>query len=257
MFTSSYWVDRILNTEGTIANPNFGQRRGFGRRRALAVNGEDEKKGGMAGRAVMGLLKLTLALGLLFMLGFIIFAMTIGKAGKMPQRQADGIVVLTGGEARIREGVRLLAAGKAKRLLISGVHAHTTRAQLARFEPEAKSLFECCIDIGREAMDTAGNAEEARIWAQEKGYRSLIVVTSSYHMPRSLSEFKRAMPRHRLQSYAVASPNVRAGDWWRDGAAFKLLFSEYMKYIPSLARRGLSHLGDLFSSGGKHAGGGK
>ncbi len=249
MFTSSYWVDRILNTEGTIANPNYSPRKRFGvssRKKGRVANGAAPLKGGLL-RGVGVILKSTFLLFLAFGLGFVIYASSIDRRGAQSVKQADGIVVLTGGKSRINKALKLLAAGKAKRLLISGVHAQTSVAQLARLFPGAKPLFNCCIDLGRAAKDTFGNAQEARSWSRQKGFRSLIVVTSSYHMPRAIAEFRSAMPTAKLTAYGVASSNVQIDKWWSDGDTMKLLFSEYLKYIPSITKLGFSKVANMLA----------
>ena len=181
------------------------------------------------------LIGLTLALGL-FAAGYIMFANMIVADRTMPARKADGIVVLTGGTARIEAGVELLSQGHAKRLLISGVHRTTTRAELERLFPQGSALFRCCIDLDRRALNTLGNAAEARSWAQAHRFSSLIVVTSSYHMPRTMIELRRAMPGIELIPFTVVSSKMSAATWWTDAGTARLLFVEYVKYLPALAR---------------------
>ncbi|MCP4933776.1 MAG: hypothetical protein GY927_06110 [bacterium] len=249
MFTSSYWVDRILNTEGTIANPNYSPRKRFGvssRQKGRVANGATPSKSGLL-RGGMVILKSTFLLFLAFGLGFVVYASSIDHRGAQSVEQADGIVVLTGGKSRINKALKLLAAGKAKRLLISGVHAQTSAGQLARLFPGAKPLFNCCIDLGRAAKDTIGNAHEARSWARQKSFRSLIVVTSSYHMPRAIAEFRSAMPRVKLSAYRVASPNVQMDQWWSNSDTMKLLISEYLKYIPAITKLGFSKVRNMLA----------
>lgn len=178
----------------------------------------------------------------LFLIGFVVFANAIEREpGAVPKR-ADGIVVLTGGRARISEAVKLLAAGKAERLLISGVNRATTRDELSRLAPGAAHLFQCCIDLDRRARNTTENARETRAWAKRQGFDSLIVVTSSYHMPRTLVEFERAMPGVVFTPFAVASANLRMDAWWAYPGTLRLLFSEYVKYIRAVSRFGVARL---------------
>src|SRR5690242_6165147 len=76
------------------------------------------------------------------------------------ERNADGIVVLTGGASRISDAIELLAAGRGKRLLISGVHRSTTTSAIARINPRYQGLVACCVDLGHAAVNTVGNAVE-------------------------------------------------------------------------------------------------
>ncbi len=176
------------------------------------------------------------ALTLMFMVGLLIFIDQIEKVPPRDVAQADAIVVLTGGESRVSEAVRLLADGRGRRLLISGVHPQTTTAMLRRINPQANRLFDCCIDLDRNARDTIENANETRRWLSKRGFRSVIVVTSSYHMPRGLVELRRALPSLELIPYPVVPGRLRIDEWWAHPGTFRLLASEFVKYLASLAR---------------------
>ena len=173
--------------------------------------------------------------------GFIVFAALASQPAD-PAPNGDGIVALTGGEARIDEALRLLAEHRAGRLLISGVNPRTSRAALERLTPEYAALFDCCIDIGHWAQDTVGNANEADVWARHHGFSRLIVVTSGYHMARSMAELSRAMPEVELIAHPVLAPSQRAEAWWTSPAATRLLLVEYVKLLPALARLGVARV---------------
>jgi uncharacterized SAM-binding protein YcdF (DUF218 family) len=168
--------------------------------------------------------------------GFVIFAGSIAHYEAAPGVHGDGIVVLTGGEHRLSEAARLLTEGRGKRLLISGANRAATRADLYRTSGLSAETFRCCVDVGYAAHDTIGNAEETKAWAAANGFARLIIVTSSYHMPRSLVELGRVMPGSALVPYPVVSRNFRSERWWLHGASARLLFSEYLKFLPSAAR---------------------
>lgn len=192
----------------------------------------------------------TLMLGLILLIvGFVLFATGLDRTQHDPEGRADGITVLTGGKARIAEAMRLLSQGKAKRVLITGVHRATTKKTLKEFAQEGNQLFTCCVDIDHEARNTIDNAAETREWVAQKRYRSLIVVTSNYHMPRALAELGRAMPGVTLIPYSVVDNNVRLERWWLYPGTTKLLLSEYLKYLPALGRLGVTHLVRTLMSG--------
>ncbi len=182
----------------------------------------------------IGLMTLTAGFGI--GLGFAWFVGRIPTEEVSIERNADGIVVLTGGASRITDAIELLAAGKGKRLLISGVHYSTTRSEIARLVPAYERLFKCCIDLDRSAVNTVGNAVETRRWAREREFRSLIVVTSSYHVPRSMAELSRQLPDVTLISYPVVTERLRVGSWWTSPPALRLLFTEYVKYVVAQVR---------------------
>ena len=186
---------------------------------------------------------------ILLIVGFVLFATGLDRTQHDPEGTADGITVLTGGTARIAEAMRLLSQRKARRVLITGVHRATTKETLKEFAQEGNQLFTCCVDIDREARNTIDNAAETRDWVAQKGYRSLIVVTSNYHMPRALAELGRAMPGVTLIPYSVVDNNVQLERWWLYPGTTKLLLSEYLKYLPALGRLGVTDLVRTLMSG--------
>jgi uncharacterized SAM-binding protein YcdF (DUF218 family) len=186
----------------------------------------------------------------MLIIGFIVFANSIDREHHEPAFATDGITVLPGGVSRIEKAMRLLAKGKAKRVLITGVNRGTTRAQLEKLASQGNQYFACCVDIDKEARNTIDNATETREWAAVHRYGSIIVVTSNYHMPRALAELGRAMPGVVLVPYSVVDNNVHIERWWSYPGSTKLLLSEYLKYLPALARLGATDLvRALFSSG--------
>ena len=80
-------------------------------------------------------------------------------------------------------------------------------------------------------LSTHGNAVEAAEWARSHDYRSLVVVTANYHMPRSLHEFSAQMPDIALLPYPVAEDNVDLGGWWSHPHTLRILHVEYAKYL--------------------------
>ena len=174
--------------------------------------------------------------------GFFAFAEAVRKLAPTADARADAIVVLTGDEERIATGVRLMVEGRGRRLLISGVHPTTRvptelKRRIEGSDTAREALVRCCVDIGHHALNTSGNADEALHWANAHGFGSLIVVTSGYHMLRSLAEFGRAMPSTRLLIYPVTtSRNLRLDAWWRHWPTARLLAGEYVKLLGATAR---------------------
>ena len=160
-----------------------------------------------------------------------------------PARNADGIVVLTGGSSRVSDAMELLAGGYGKRLLISGVHPTNAASDISRSLPDNQSLLGCCVDLDRSAVNTRSNAAETRRWARDRGFKSLIVVTSNYHMPRAIVELSHAMPDITLIPFAVVGDKWRDEPWWTSGATLRLLLSEYVKYVAAEVRVRLADAG--------------
>lgn len=176
------------------------------------------------------------ALGVAFLAGFCVFASHILSYDTETAVAGDAVVVLTGGELRVREGFRLFTGGAGRRILISGVNRGTTKVELQRLSGVKPILFDCCVDVDYAARDTIGNAAETRAWLQTWGFQRLVVVTSNYHMPRSLMELARALPGIELVPHAVISHNYQANEWWRHPSAIKLVLVEYMKFWPAAGR---------------------
>lgn len=176
-----------------------------------------------------------------FVAGFAVFAAHVARL-EAPRELAvaDGIVVLTGGMSRMGAGLELLKAGKARRLLISGVNPVARVDDLQLATGGDRELFNCCVDIDRAALNTIGNAEESAKWASANTYGSIIVVTNNYHMPRSLLEMRRILPAAELQPYPVVNTPLTDGAWLIDADALRVLLTEYTKYVAALARGALS-----------------
>ncbi|MGY3693244.1 uncharacterized SAM-binding protein YcdF (DUF218 family) [Bradyrhizobium sp. USDA 3240] len=180
--------------------------------------------------------------------GFIGFLSQLRGVETDPPHNADGIVVLTGGSSRVSDAMELLAAGYGKRLLISGVHPTNDANDISRSVPDSQGLMRCCVDLDRSAVNTRSNAAETRRWAHERGFKSLIVVTSNYHMPRAIVELSHAMPDITLIPFAVVGDKWRDEPWWTSGGTFRLLLSEYAKYVAAEMRVRLADIGlDLTS----------
>jgi uncharacterized SAM-binding protein YcdF (DUF218 family) len=175
--------------------------------------------------------------------GFVAFLSQLRGAEIRPARNADGIVVLTGGSSRVSDAMELLAGGYGKRLLISGVHPTNAASDISRSLPDNQSLLGCCVDLDRSAVNTRSNAAETRRWARDRGFKSLIVVTSNYHMPRAIVELSHAMPDITLIPFAVVGEKWRDEPWWTSGATLRLLLSEYVKYVAVEVRVRLEDLG--------------
>ena len=185
----------------------------------------------------------------LLVICFFIFTGNLQRHQPLPEGTADGIAVLTGGVARIDEAMKLLAQGKAKRLLITGVNRTTSTEELKKLVSEGDQLFACCVDIDKEARNTIDNATETSQWVAQHRYHSIIVVTSNYHMPRALAELARVMPGVTLIPYAVVDNNVHLDRWWTYPGTTKLLISEYLKFLPALARLGATQLVSKITTG--------
>jgi len=193
--------------------------------------------GRLVARRVSGIVALLLLVALTAIgIGFLGFVHTVPSEEAVLDGNADGIVVLTGGTSRIPDAMQLLAAGRGKRLLISGVNKSTTPREIARLVPQFQDLVDCCVDLDYSALNTVGNAAETRRWALERKFRSLIVVTSNYHMPRSMAELGHRLPDFRLIPFPVVTERLRTDTWWEDVTTTRLMLSEFLKYVVAQIR---------------------
>jgi uncharacterized SAM-binding protein YcdF (DUF218 family) len=169
--------------------------------------------------AIAMITRLAASLLLIYVLGYALFVVLLPKAAD--DRRTDGIVVLTGGAKRIERGLDLVERGRAKRLLISGVDRSVRPVELAVQYKIDDKLFECCIDLGHESVDTRSNGSETARWVKQKKFRSIRLVTTDWHMPRARFELAQQLgPGVKVMSDAVQSK-----------PSFRTLFLEYNKYL--------------------------
>ena len=189
----------------------------------------------------MKFLSLVGVIVLMWLVGLFVFADRVrGFTPAAEPERADAIVALTGPSAeRVNSAVRLLEQGKGDRLLISGVNREVKRRELQALTPGSSGLFTCCVDLGFEAENTIGNAQEIAAWAHGHDYSRLIVVTSDYHMPRALLEIRSVAPDVTLTPYAIETPSLDNSRWWRAAVTARRMTLEYMKYLAVLGREAL------------------
>jgi uncharacterized SAM-binding protein YcdF (DUF218 family) len=168
--------------------------------------------------------------------GFFWFVAGVPEEEIRLNRDAEAIVALTGGAARITDAVELLAAGHGQRLLISGVNRTTHAFELSRLVPAYQQMFACCIDLDYSAVNTIGNAVETRRWVRSHGFHSLVVVTSNYHIQRAMIELAHQLPDVTLIAFPVVPEKRRGEPWWSSAATTRVLVHEYFKYLITFAR---------------------
>ncbi|HEY8592264.1 MAG TPA: YdcF family protein [Sphingomicrobium sp.] len=161
------------------------------------------------------------ALVLLYVIGFVLFAFTLGRPAGAKVQNTDAAVVLTGGSGRIEHAIDVLREGRAGRLLVAGADPAVTKGDLARRIPRSGALLKCCVDLGSESVDTRSNAEEAGRWLARHRFKSLRLITSDWHMRRARYEFRRVLG----DRYRIVPDGVRTEP------SFLILFAEYNKYL--------------------------
>lgn len=178
-----------------------------------------------------------MVLAAIFSGGFGLFALHISALTPPKEIQAaDAIIVLTGGRSRLGAALELLRSGKGQRLLISGVNPVADADDLSAATGAERALFTCCVDIDHAAVDTIGNAEESAKWVRANAFDSVILVTSNYHMPRSLLEMRRYVETAAVQPYPVVNTPIGNGGWLTKPKVLRVLFKEYTKYLAAVVR---------------------
>ena len=157
---------------------------------------------------------------LLYALGFILFAVTLGGPAPTTPTKTDAIIVITGAKGRLQHGFEVLKQGKAKRMLIAGADPSVTKADLVKLGGPARWV-RCCVDLGSESVDTRSNAEEAQRWLAKHHFKSFRLITSDWHMRRARYEFRKVLG----DEYTVVPDAVRTEP------RFLTLFGEYNKYV--------------------------
>ncbi len=174
--------------------------------------------------------------GLSWVGGLFWFIDTLPRASGVGRAAADGVVVFTGDPERVQAAMALIDGGAGQRLLISGVNPQTSRDQLASFWPRQRALFDCCVDLGREATTTKGNAAEVRDWVIAHEYEEIVLVTSDYHMPRAMLEMGAALPGAIIVKHPVASIHLGADGRPTSWRAWRVIALEYTKYLAIRAK---------------------
>jgi len=175
---------------------------------------------------VRALSRIAALLLLLWLGGLFWFSFTLPRpAGS---EKTDAIVVLTGGSGRLERGVEALEKGWSKRMFISGVFPTVRRAELAAELGKPRALFECCVELGKQAVNTRTNAEETADWIAANHISSVRLITTDWHMSRARMELDRE----------IAGDVLIVNDPIRSQSGIAVLVSEYNK----LLARGLARM---------------
>ncbi len=204
--------------------------------RMRSLRQDRSKAPGRGWRRLRRLVVVTLLPVLAYGIGLLWFATLMPTQVGDGERQTDAIVVLTGGSDRLGVALDLLSAKKARKLFVSGVYHGVDVRQLLDLSQHSPEDLSCCVVLGYEADNTRGNAVETAAWMKEQGFTSLRLVTATYHMPRSMLEFRRLMPDTEIVPHPVFPEHFKSDDWWRWPGSSSLLITEYSKYLVALVR---------------------
>lgn len=181
-------------------------------------------------RVLFHVVMVSLCLCAVWVGGLFVFAEALPGKAEQSDARTDAIVVLTGGSGRVAEGLDLLAADKGRKLFVSGVYKGVDVKSLIQTSRRAPGVLEDRVGIGT-AEDTIANAVETAQWIREQNFHSLRLVTGAYHMPRSLLEFRQALPDVEIVPHPVFPEHVKQNEWWAWPGTAALVASEYNKYL--------------------------
>lgn len=166
-------------------------------------------------------LRLLAFFAILYALGLAAYGVSQGDPAPQDADRTDAIIVLTGGAGRIEQAIELVKDGQAKEMLIAGADPAVRKEDLVELYPGSEKIFDCCVALGSESVDTLTNAEEAQRWIAREDIGSIRLVTSDWHMRRALFEFRRALG----EDYPILADAVRTDP------SLMLIFKEYNKYV--------------------------
>ena len=152
--------------------------------------------------------------------------------------ESPNIVILTGGANRIKDGLKIIEDFKNSKninykILVSGTGMGFTKSSLKKkLGPNFNSqLIQCCIDLDSVSKNTLTNASETFKWTSKNDIKEFILITSNYHMPRAILEFKNVMPNLKIYTYAITPKKHDIENWLSSYQTFSLVFTEYCKFI--------------------------
>lgn len=181
--------------------------------------------------------------------GFVSYFSALARYDQVEITSVDAAIVLTGGPDRLTDAARLLSTGVTKHLLISGVGGRADLDDLVRVAPSLAPYSSCCVDLGHQAQNTRGNAEEAALWARDKNYKSLAIVTAGFHLPRAMLEVRALLPDRTLYPYRAGLP-IREQLFYGRFSTLYAIALEPIKYMAALVRINISkRLSDVANLG--------
>ncbi len=181
---------------------------------------------------------LIISMFILFFIKLNNFKENILSFTKFNKKESSNIVILTGGTNRIKDGLKIIEdLRKSKKnnykILVSGTGIGFTKNSLknklgSNFNPQ---LIDCCIELESVSKNTFTNARETFKWTKKNKIKEFILITSNYHMPRAILEFKNIMPNLKIYTYSITPKKHDIKNWLSSYPTFDLVFKEYCKYI--------------------------
>ena len=176
-----------------------------------------------------------LALYLIFLIilsftyGLIIFLKKIQYNQVNFNSKTEGIAVLTGGKGRIDLGLKLFKKNKNLQLIISGVDKKVSGKSIIPDNLNNKSS----ITIDKVSESTYQNAKIINKWASKYKLQNVTIITSYYHMPRSMMLIQSLTPTVNFYAYPVEKKVSDKISFRENILYYFFLTEEYIKYLLS------------------------
>ena len=178
-----------------------------------------------------------------FLIELFHFKEKIIAAENYPNPKNTNIVILTGGTNRIKDGFDIINKFDEKskytiKILVSGTGKGFTKLSLQNMlSPDFDlKLIKCCVELDAISQNTYSNAKQTLKWSTRNNIKEFILITSNYHMPRSILEFKNKMPNIRILTYPIKPRKHEINNWLNSFETFSLIFYEFCKFIISNIR---------------------
>jgi uncharacterized SAM-binding protein YcdF (DUF218 family) len=178
-----------------------------------------------------------------FLIELFHFKEKIIAAENYPNPKNTNIVILTGGTNRIKDGFDIINKFDEKskytiKILVSGTGKGFTKLSLQnKLSPDFDlKLIKCCVELDAISQNTYSNAKQTLKWSIRNNIKEFILITSNYHMPRSILEFKNKMPNMRILTYPIKPRKHEINNWLNSFETFSLIFYEFCKFIISNIR---------------------
>ncbi len=183
----------------------------------------------MIGRLLLYSLRFVIVLMVVssfWLAGLIFFSSIIPSSVNDQTSKTDGIVIFTGGKTRLQVALSLFESGKGQYLLISGVNPEANLSEMIKDIPHKDN-----ITLGYDALNTEGNADETARWINQNNIKSIRLITSNYHMPRSLFQLRKSLPSVKILPHPVVGESFHLQKWWLNPSTLSLVVQEYNKFL--------------------------
>lgn len=149
---------------------------------------------------------------------------------------ADVIIAVSGGDttARTQEAIELYRNGWAPKLIFSGAaqdKSGPSNAAVMRKQAIEQGIPSEMITVEDQSETTKENAEKTKDILADENIHTAIVVTSRYHMKRTILEFRDRAPNVTFRAHPTVADSQWSVWWWLTPYGWYLALSEIVKIV--------------------------